>query len=102
MPNRICELLGIEVPIIQAGMSLFTSAELVAAVANAGALGSLGCWRRPADDPARQVAMIPERTDPPFAINPIVPAPYDAAFAPALQASPQMISPAAGATCEVA
>jgi len=37
MSNRICELLGIEVPIIQAGMSLFASAELVAAVSNAGA-----------------------------------------------------------------
>ena len=38
----VCDLLGIEFPIIQAGMGPFTSAELVAAVSNAGALGSLG------------------------------------------------------------
>jgi len=61
MSNRICELLGIEVPIIQAGMSLFASARAGGAVSNAGALGSLGCWRRPAEDLARQVAMIRER-----------------------------------------
>jgi enoyl-[acyl-carrier protein] reductase II len=34
--THLCEVLGIEFPIIQAGMSLFTSAELVAAVSNAG------------------------------------------------------------------
>jgi enoyl-[acyl-carrier protein] reductase II len=96
MPNRICELLGIEVPIIQAGMSLFTSAELVAAVSNAGALGSLGCWRRPADDLARQVAMIRERTDRPFAINHIVPALDEAAFALTLKVRPKLISLALG------
>jgi NAD(P)H-dependent flavin oxidoreductase YrpB (nitropropane dioxygenase family) len=42
-------LVGIEVPIVQAGMSIFTSPELAAAVSNAGALGSLGAWNRPTD-----------------------------------------------------
>src|SRR5438045_29909 len=96
MPNRICELLGIEVPIIQAGMSLFTSAELVAAVSNAGALGSLGCWRRPAEDLARQVAMIRERTDRPFAINHVVPALDEAAFALTLKIRPTDFTCAGG------
>jgi NAD(P)H-dependent flavin oxidoreductase YrpB (nitropropane dioxygenase family) len=40
--NRICELLGIRYPIISAPMNWVTSAELVAAVSNAGGLGTLG------------------------------------------------------------
>ena len=39
---RICELLDIEYPIIQAPMIWITSAELVAAVSNAGGLGTIG------------------------------------------------------------
>jgi NAD(P)H-dependent flavin oxidoreductase YrpB (nitropropane dioxygenase family) len=44
--TSICDLFGIEFSIIQAGMGPFTSAELVAAVSNAGALGSLGAGAR--------------------------------------------------------
>lgn len=40
--NRVCKILGIEKPIIQAPMAWITSAELVAAVSNAGGLGVLG------------------------------------------------------------
>jgi len=40
--TRLCELLGIEYPIIQAAMDWITNAELVAAVSNAGGLGVLG------------------------------------------------------------
>jgi len=40
--NRICELLGIKYPIIQAPMNWVSGAELVAAVSNAGGLGTLG------------------------------------------------------------
>ena len=38
--NRVCEALGIEKPVIQAPMTWITSAELVAAVSNAGGLGT--------------------------------------------------------------
>jgi len=40
--NRICELLNIQYPIIQAPMNWVSGAELVAAVSNAGGLGTLG------------------------------------------------------------
>ena len=40
--SDVAELLGITHPIIQAPMSGFTTPQLVAAVSNAGALGSLG------------------------------------------------------------
>lgn len=96
MRTRICELLGIEFPVIQAGMSIFTSAELVCAVSNAGGLGSLGCWRRPPEDLARQLAVIRERTRRPFAINHVVPALDEAVFAMSLEARPALISLALG------
>ncbi|ORY73352.1 2-nitropropane dioxygenase-like enzyme [Neocallimastix californiae] len=40
--NRVCEILGIEKPVIQAPMAWITSPELVAAVSNAGGLGVFG------------------------------------------------------------
>jgi enoyl-[acyl-carrier protein] reductase II len=40
--NRICELLDIKYPIIQAPMNWVSGADLVAAVSNAGGLGTLG------------------------------------------------------------
>jgi NAD(P)H-dependent flavin oxidoreductase YrpB (nitropropane dioxygenase family) len=40
--NRICQLLGIRYPIVQAPMNWITGADLVAAVSNAGGLGTLG------------------------------------------------------------
>jgi NAD(P)H-dependent flavin oxidoreductase YrpB (nitropropane dioxygenase family) len=43
--TRICELLGIEHPIVLGGMGSATSPELVAAVCAAGAFGVLGATR---------------------------------------------------------
>jgi len=40
--NRLCKLLGIKYPIIQAPMNWVSGADLVAAVSNAGGLGTLG------------------------------------------------------------
>lgn len=40
--NRITEILNIKYPIIQAPMAWITSVELVAAVSNAGGMGTLG------------------------------------------------------------
>lgn len=96
MRTRICDLLGIDFPIIQAGMSIFTSAELVCAVSNAGGLGSLGCWRRAPDDLAKQLSLIRERTSRPFAINHVVPALDETVFAMTLKARPALISLALG------
>ncbi|MGQ0546306.1 MAG: NAD(P)H-dependent flavin oxidoreductase [Betaproteobacteria bacterium] len=96
MRTRICELLGIELPVIQAGMSLFTSAELVCAVSNAGGLGSLGCWRRPADDFKRQLDAIRAGTRRPFAVNHVVPALDEAVFRLTLEARPALVSMALG------
>ncbi|MDY6856341.1 MAG: nitronate monooxygenase [Thermodesulfobacteriota bacterium] len=40
--NRVCELLGIRYPILQAPMNWVSGADLTAAVSNAGGLGTLG------------------------------------------------------------
>lgn len=42
MSNRVCEILGIEKPVLAAPMTWITNAEYVAAVSNAGGAGILG------------------------------------------------------------
>jgi nitronate monooxygenase len=61
----VCELLGIEKPIVQAPMSAVPS--LAAAVSNAGALGMLALtWSDPADNPVLETLAL---TDRPFGGN---------------------------------
>jgi nitronate monooxygenase/enoyl-[acyl-carrier protein] reductase II len=94
----ICDLLGIEWPIIQAGMGPFTSAELVAEVSNAGALGSLSAGGRTAQSLREHLARTGELTDRPFAVNFTLSAvpPDPEAFTLALAAKPRLISFALG------
>src|SRR5437867_10782679 len=94
--TEICDLLDIRYPIIQAGMGPFTSAELVAAVSNAGGLGSLGTLNRPASDLRSQLAQIRERSDRPFAVNHVVPSLDEESFAMTLEARPKVVSMALG------
>ena len=88
----ICDLFDIKVPIVQAGMGPFTSAELVAAVTNAGALGSLGCFNRPLDDLHRQLARIADLTAGSFAVNHLVTVLDEEAFVATLQARPRVVT----------
>jgi enoyl-[acyl-carrier protein] reductase II len=105
----LCDLLGIDHPIIQAGMGPFAPAVLAAAVSNAGALGSLGTFgldpiqlARSMDDLNRQLASIGELTDRPFAINFVVPFFEEhaedraALFERALRTGPKVVSFALG------
>ncbi len=48
--TRVCDILGIEYPILEGGMTMAGNAELAAAVSEAGGLGMLGCnpgWSPP-------------------------------------------------------
>ena len=90
--TRLCDLIGIEFPIIQAGMTVHTSPKLVAAVSNAGALGSLGAWQRPAEVLKQDLAAIRDATDRPFAVNHVVPAVDEAGFDLTLETGPAVIS----------
>jgi enoyl-[acyl-carrier protein] reductase II len=77
--NKICELLGIRYPIIQAPMNWVSSADLVAAVSNAGGLGTLGPNAGSKDITLdveltgerirTQIKKIKELTQAPFAVN---------------------------------
>jgi enoyl-[acyl-carrier protein] reductase II len=68
--TRLCDLLAIEHPIIQAGMGPFGSgAELAAAVSNGGALGSLGGTARSDDELRTQLGMLRELTERPYVVN---------------------------------
>ena len=96
MRTPLCELLGIEHPVVQAGMSLFTSAELACAVSNAGGLGSLGCWRRQAGSFKAELAKLRAGTRRPFAINHVVPDLYEDVFQLTLEARPAVVSMALG------
>ncbi len=70
MKTVITEMLGIEYPIIAAPMFLVSNPELVAAVSNAGGLGTMPAlnYRKPEDFEAGLVR-IKELTDKPYGIN---------------------------------
>ncbi|MEA2656618.1 MAG: enoyl-[acyl-carrier protein] reductase [Chloroflexota bacterium] len=68
----VCDLLGIELPILQAGMSTYTTPELVAAVSNAGGLGIIGALGRTADELRDEISKVRELTDRPFGVNHVI------------------------------
>ncbi len=93
--NRVCELLGVKYPIIQAPMNWVSGADLAAAVSNAGGLGTLGP-NAGAQDITPDVELTGERmreqirkvkrlTHAPFAVNIV------AGFGEALKFSKKMV-----------
>ncbi|MGA7910573.1 MAG: nitronate monooxygenase [Candidatus Dormiibacterota bacterium] len=68
----VCDLLGIDVPILQAGMAGCTTPELVAAVSNAGGLGIIGGLRMSADQLRNDIRRVRELTTRPFGVNHVV------------------------------
>ena len=88
MRTPVCELLGIEQPIVQAPMSALV--ELAAAVSNAGGLGMLALtWSSPAGDPVRQTAAL---TDRPFGGNLIISTDQHRRLDEALEAGLKIVS----------
>ena len=72
--NDVTKTLGITYPIIQAGMAGGTTTpELIAAVSNAGGLGTLGAGYMKADDMKEAIRRIKELTDQPFGVNLFIP-----------------------------
>jgi nitronate monooxygenase len=70
LDTRVTQLLGTRYPIVQAPMAGgFTTPELVAAVSNAGALGSLGGATLGPDELREAIAAIRRLTHRPFAVN---------------------------------
>ena len=68
--TRFTELVGVEHPIVQGGMQWVGRAELVAAVANAGALGLITALTQPTpEDLTKEIARCRDLTDKPFGVN---------------------------------
>jgi len=72
----LCDLLGIEHPIIQGGMAWTSTAELVAAVSEGGGLGVIGAGNAPPDFVRSQVRQTKARTSKPFGVNVPIFSPY--------------------------
>jgi nitronate monooxygenase len=69
LSTHVCKLLNIRYPIIQAGMSGFTTPELVAAVSNAGGLGILGAARMSPEQTVDAIRKVKKLTSNPFGVN---------------------------------
>ncbi len=68
--TRFTETFGVDHPIMQGGMQWVGRAELVAAVANAGALGCITALTQPTPEAlAAEIARCRELTDRPFGVN---------------------------------
>jgi enoyl-[acyl-carrier protein] reductase II len=67
--TSLCEMLGIEVPILQGGMAWVATPELAAAVSNAGGLGVVGAGTAPPEVVRRLLRRTRELTDRPFGAN---------------------------------
>jgi len=67
--TQLCDLLGITHPIIQGGMAWVATAELSAAVSEAGGLGILGGGNAPPEYIRNQIQELRRRTDKPFGVN---------------------------------
>jgi enoyl-[acyl-carrier protein] reductase II len=92
----LCDLLGIDVPIIQAPMIQASTARLAAAASNAGALGSITTVLMPAETLRAEIEQLRERTERPFAVNHIINQFDQRAWEATLEARPPVISFALG------
>jgi nitronate monooxygenase/enoyl-[acyl-carrier protein] reductase II len=81
---------------MQAAIWPATAPELVAAVSEAGGLGSVGSVFESAESVQRQIARVREMTERPFAVNHVVPLLDEEAFEATLEARPAVISLALG------
>ncbi|HAU31590.1 MAG TPA: enoyl-[acyl-carrier-protein] reductase FabK [Desulfotomaculum sp.] len=76
MHTSLCDLLGIEYPVIQGGMAWVSTAHLAAAVSEAGGLGIIGSGTAEASWVREQVRLAKELTNKPFGVNVLLLSPY--------------------------
>jgi len=97
LQTPVCDLLGIETPIIQAGMAPgYTSAELVSAVSEAGGLGILGALFTGAENLRSEIIRTRELTPRPFGVNHVISQLDREAFEVTLEQEPAVLSLAWG------
>lgn len=74
--SRLCELLGIQYPVLQGGMAWIADAVLAAAVSNGGGLGIIAAGNAPADYVRQQIHLAKTLTDKPFGVNIMLLSPF--------------------------
>jgi len=67
--NRVTEMLGVEIPILQAPMGWIARAQLASAVSNAGALGIIETSSGELDVVKDEIRKMHDLTDKPFGVN---------------------------------
>jgi enoyl-[acyl-carrier protein] reductase II len=67
--NRVSELLGVEIPIVQAPMGWIARAQLASAVSNAGAMGIIETSSGQLDEIRDEIVRMRDLTDKPFGVN---------------------------------
>ncbi len=76
LKTNLCNLLGIEYPILQGGMAWVSTAELAAAVSEAGGLGVIGSGHAPTEWLEEQIKKAKSLTKKPFGVNVMLMSPF--------------------------
>lgn len=100
--RRLTGLLGVEYPVLQAGMGTAAGPALVAAACEGGGLGILGCLRRNAADVETLIAEVRGLTSRPFGANHVIAHLDLQALEATLEAQAPVISSAWGDPTELA
>lgn len=74
--TSICDVLGIKYPILQGGMAWVATAELAAAVSNAGGLGIIGAGNAPGNYIRAEIRKAKKLTNKPFGVNIMLLSPF--------------------------
>ena len=76
MKNKVCDILGIQYPILQGPMAWASDSRLAAAVSNAGGLGIMGIGFSPVEIFRAEIKKVKELTNKPYGCNLITAVPY--------------------------
>src|SRR3990172_13038021 len=71
--TKLCDILGIEYPIVLAGMGGVARHRLVAAISDAGGLGIIGAAIMGPDELRDEIRKVRELTDKPFGVDILLP-----------------------------
>src|SRR6187200_1068350 len=67
--NRVTEMLGVDIPIVQAPMGWIARSQLASAVSNAGAMGIIETSSGELDVVREEIRKMRDLTDKPFGVN---------------------------------
>lgn len=74
--STICEMLGIEYPVLQGGMAWIADGKLAAAVSNGGGLGIIAAGNAPGDYVRQQIQVAKRITNKPIGVNIMLLSPF--------------------------